>query len=428
MTTSGLSQPQESVVVIGAGAAGVFAAIACAEANPTLALTLLEAAPVPLAKVRISGGGRCNVTHACFDPALLVNHYPRGGKALRGAFSRFQPADTVAWFQQRGVKLKTEADGRIFPTSDCSATIVDCLLGKVERLGIGLRLRQPVRQVDRREQGFEIILGTGASLTCDRLLLATGSSPAGYRIAQSLGHTLVPPVPSLFTFTIRDAALCNLAGVSLDGVSLRLELADGQTFDQQGPMVITHWGMSGPAVLRLSAYGAICLHQHHYQASLRVNWLPALAQPQIRQVLLDLKVDQAKRPIIGLSPFGLPRRLWQYLVQQRAGLGADLTWSHLSKAQLQTLVTNLTADPYRITGKGAFKEEFVTCGGVALPEVDFKTMASRVCPGLYLAGEILNIDGVTGGFNFQNAWTTGWLAGQAIAAGADQSCLPSRAD
>lgn len=321
----------------------------------------------------------------------------------------------MAWFQQRGVKLKTEADGRIFPTSDCSATIVDCLLGAVGRLGIDLRLRQPVRQVQRSEQGFEIILATGASLSCDRLLLATGSSPAGYRMAQSLGHSLVPPVPSLFTFTIRDAALCNLAGVSLDGVSLRLELADGQTFNQQGPMVITHWGMSGPAVLRLSAYGAIALHHHHYQGRLTVNWLPALSQESIRQTLTGLKIDQGKRSVISLCPFPLPRRLWQYLVQQRTGLETERTWSNLSKAQLQALVKSLTADPYRITGKGAFKEEFVTCGGVALAEVDFKTMASRVCPGLYLAGEILNIDGVTGGFNFQNAWTTGWLAGQAMA-------------
>jgi predicted Rossmann fold flavoprotein len=405
----------EQIVVVGAGAAGVFGAIACAEANPALVIHLLEAGREPLAKVKISGGGRCNVTHACFDPALLVNHYPRGSRALRGPFSRFQPRDTVAWFEQRGVTLKTEADGRIFPTSDDSATIIDCLLGEARRLGVHLHPRMAVNQVQAFNQGFEVDSRTGASWRCDRLLLATGSSPVGHRIAHHLGHRITPPVPSLFTFTVQDAGLRSLAGVSVEPVELSLALEGTKPLKQTGPLLITHWGVSGPAVLKLSAYGAVALHHQGYRAQLTINWLPHLAPDHLRQTLQAVKADQGKRPVCSFPPLPLPRRLWQYLTRQRANLSTDLTWANLSKKHLQTLVTELTAGRYPIAGKGAFKEEFVTCGGVQLPQVNFKTLESRLCPGLYFAGEILDIDGITGGFNFQNAWTTGWLAGRAMA-------------
>jgi len=406
-----------SVIVVGAGAAGLFGAIACAEAYPAATIHIFEAGREALAKVRISGGGRCNVTHACFDPAVLVGHYPRGDRALRGPFSRFQPRDTVQWFEQRGVDLKTEADGRMFPTTDDSGTIVDCLLGEARRLGIKIHTGCAIAQAKPCHGGFDLTTRTGEDWRCQRLLLATGSSPGGYRLALSLGHDLVPPVPSLFTFNIPDPALRQLAGVSVEAVYLSLALDDAPALTQSGPLLVTHWGMSGPAVLKLSAYGAVGLHHQRYRATLSVNWLPALKPDQVRQKLLALKQDQGKRQVAAFSPFpALSRRLWQYLVQHRVNLRTDLNWADLSKAQLQALVSELTRGDYAVAGKGVFKDEFVTCGGIPLPEVNFKTLESRCRPGLYLAGELLNIDGVTGGFNFQNAWTTGWLAGQAMAA------------
>lgn len=406
-----------SVIVAGAGAAGLFGAIACAEAYPAATIRIFEAGREALAKVRISGGGRCNVTHACFDPAVLVGHYPRGDRALRGPFSRFQPRDTVQWFEQRGVALKTEADGRMFPTTDDSGTVVDCLLGEARRLGIKIYTGCAIAQVKPQADGFELTTRTGEDWRCQKLLLATGSSPGGYRLALSLGHDLVPPVPSLFTFNIPDPALRELAGVSVETVQLSLALDDAPALTQSGPLLVTHWGLSGPAVLKLSAYGAVGLHNQRYRATLRVNWLPALKPDQVRQKLLSLKQDQGKRQVAAFSPFpALSRRLWQYLVQHRVSLRTDLNWADLSKAQLQALVNELTRGEYAVAGKGVFKDEFVTCGGIPLPEVNFKTLESRCRPGLYLAGEVLNIDGVTGGFNFQSAWTTGWLAGQAMAA------------
>lgn len=408
-----------NIIVVGGGAAGFFGAIAAAQAHPDGHVTLLEAAPAPLGKVRISGGGRCNVTHHCFEPALLVQHYPRGGKALRGPLTRFQPQNTVAWFQQRGVRLKTEADGRMFPTTDDSATIVDCLMGEARRLGVTVRSRSPVRTITPPgKEGaapFIVTLKSGETLRCDRLLLATGGSPQGHRLATTLGHTIISPVPSLFTFNLRDGALHQLAGVAVDPVGLRLTAPGAKPLTQTGPLLITHWGFSGPAVLKLSAWGARLLHDQGYRAELTVNWLPGIKPDALRQQLQALRQSAPKRAIARQAPVTLPRRLWQYLVT-RADLAPDLTWGHLPKAGLNALLAQLHQGQYAIAGKGVFKEEFVTCGGVKLAEVNFKTLESRCCPGLFLAGEILDIDGVTGGFNFQSAWTTGWLAGQAIGA------------
>ncbi len=404
---------QLQVVVIGGGAAGFFGAIACAKAHPHTQVTLLEASRQPLAKVRISGGGRCNVTHACFEPAGLVQNYPRGGKALRGAFSRFQSKDTVAWFADRGVKLKTEPDGRMFPITDSSETIVDCLTKAASSVGVEVRTGAAVVSVSRQKSGFEIVLKSGEILQCNCILLATGSSQIGYQIAKSLGHQIEEPVPSLFTFNVLDRGLRDLAGVSVDSVQLRL-LVNGKTqLEQTGSLLITHWGLSGPAVLKLSAWGARVLHDYQYQATLLINWLPEFNPEVLRQKLLLVKTEAAKKAILLHRGVDLPHRLWQYLVN-RVGIGGEDRWAEISNKALNQLIQELTQGRYLIQGKGAFKEEFVTCGGVNLKEVNFKTMESRCCPGLYFAGEILDIDGVTGGFNFQSAWTTAYLAGEAM--------------
>ncbi|MEM9483374.1 MAG: NAD(P)/FAD-dependent oxidoreductase [Cyanobacteria bacterium P01_F01_bin.116] len=405
--------PQQ-VAVIGGGAAGFFGAIAAS--TPHTAVTLYEAGPECLAKVRISGGGRCNVTHHCFDPAQLVQNYPRGGRALRGAFSRFQPQDTIAWYQQRGVTLKTEADGRMFPVTDDSSTIVDCLIKAAQKAGVTIKTGSPVRQVVKTDAGFRVQLKEGR-VRCDRVLLATGSSPQGHRIAKSLGHTIESPVPSLFTFTIKDAALRQLSGLSMTPVEVKLKLpGQKKPLVQTGPVLITHWGLSGPAVLKLSAWGARGLHEQSYRGAILINWFPKFNQDEVRTLLQTARNDGGKRAISNFNPTAAPKRLWAYFVK-RAHIDPHSQWTTLSNKAINKLTQELCQGEYSLQGKGVFKDEFVTCGGVRLKEINFKTMESRLCSGLFFAGEILDIDGITGGFNFQSAWTTGWLAGQAIGEG-----------
>lgn len=406
------------MVVIGGGAAGFFGAIACAEAYPQTQVTLLEASSHLLAKVRISGGGRCNVTHACFDPGILIQAYPRGAKALRGPLDHFQPQDTVQWFATHGVQLKTEADGRMFPVSDNSETILECLTETAQRLGVKIRTGSPVQSAtpvsaNPADPRFEIRLKSGESFKSQRLLLATGSHPLGYRLAKALGHQLQPPVPSLFTFNIDDPRLQDLAGVSVPTAELRLLVEGQKRLEQTGPLLITHWGLSGPAVLKLSAWGARILHDQKYQAQLLINWLPQFNQEKLRQTLLAVKAQIPQKRIAATCPVPLPRRLWERLIYA-CGISSGKHWAELSNKLLHQMIQELVQGQYAIQGKGIFKEEFVTCGGVSLKQVNFKTMESRLCPGLYFAGEILDIDGVTGGFNFQSAWTTAWLAGQAM--------------
>lgn len=403
-----------TVIVIGGGAAGFFAAITCAQTHPHARVILLEAGRDPLGKVRISGGGRCNVTHACFDPVQLIHHYPRGGKALRGAFTRFQAQDTVDWFTRRGVKLKTESDGRMFPVTDNSATIINCLMQGAKTAGVQLKTAAKVVDIqymgtDEQPQ-FKVQLKSGEQLTGDRLLLATGSQPLGYQLAEKLGHEIIPPVPSLFTFKIKDQRLQELAGVSVTTAQVQLPLSQ---LEQTGSVLITHWGLSGPAVLKLSAWGARFLKECHYQTLLKINWLPQINGAELRQLFLNTKSQYSKKAIATYCPVELPRRLWQKLVEY-IGISPQQKWAELSKKQLHQLTQELMQGQYHILGKSTFKDEFVTCGGVSLKQVNFKTMESRCCRGLYFAGEILDIDGITGGFNFQNAWTTGWLAGQGM--------------
>ncbi|HEY0863050.1 MAG TPA: NAD(P)/FAD-dependent oxidoreductase [Lacunisphaera sp.] len=404
---------QRHVVIAGGGAAGFFAAIACAEADPACAVTLYEATAHPLAKVKVSGGGRCNVTHACFEPRELVQRYPRGGRELLGAFHRWQPRDTVAWFEGRGVPLKTEADGRMFPVTDNSQTIVDCLETAAAKAGVRVVLRTGLKAVTRTPGGFQVTLTNGETVACDRLLLATGGnkSNAGLEIAAQLGHSIEPPVPSLFTFNIDDPRLKELSGVS---VGESVTAVRGTPLKERGPLLITHWGLSGPAVLKLSAWGARRLHDCGYRFTLTVNWAPAFNAETLGAELARAQAANPKKQLATWCPVGLPLRLWEKLLPA-AGLKPDATWATLSGAARRALAAQVTEAEFAVTGKSTFKEEFVTCGGVRLSEIDFKTMESRLVPGLHFAGEVIDVDGITGGFNFQAAWTGGWLAGRAMA-------------
>lgn len=402
------------ICIVGGGAAGFFAAITAAEAAPDCAVTVFEATAHLLAKVKVSGGGRCNVTHACFEPRELVRRYPRGGRELLGAFSRWQPRDTVAWFEARGVTLKTEADGRMFPVTDNSATIVDCLLGAAQQAGVVIRTNCGVKAVERRDKGFVLTTMTGETVTGDRLLLATGGNKtsAGFAIAAQFGHAIEEPVPSLFTFHVTDPRLQDLSGVSVEEAATAVS---GTSLKERGPLLVTHWGLSGPAILKLSAWGARTLHDCGYQFTLAVNWAPSFNPETARAALESARAANPRKQVTTWCPLGLPLRLWEKLVGA-AGLAPDAIWNSAGNAALRALAAQVCEGSFAVNGKSMFKEEFVTCGGVRLGEVDFKTMESRLVPGLYFAGECLDIDGITGGFNFQSAWTTGYLAGQAMSA------------
>jgi predicted Rossmann fold flavoprotein len=402
------------IAVLGGGAAGFFAAITCAEAlGKAGSVTLFEATPHLLAKVRISGGGRCNVTHSCFEPAELVKKYPRGGRELLGAFHRFQPRDTIEWFGSRGVATKTEEDGRMFPTTDDSATIVDCLMSAAARAGVTIRLSTAVRSAIKQGETFQLILGTGTVEEFDRVIVATGGNKAsgGLAIAESFGHSIVVPVPSLFTFHITDPRLVDLAGISVENAVVT---APGTKLKTDGPVLITHAGLSGPGILKLSAWGAREFAEKSYAFPIAINWVPPHTRDTLVKALSVVREQNARKQVTTFSPVAMPQRLWESFVIA-AGIPTTTPWAHVSNPALQTLATQLTAAEFKVDGKSMFKDEFVTCGGVKLSEVDFKTMESRKITGLHFAGEVLDIDGVTGGFNFQNAWTTGFLAGTACA-------------
>ncbi|MEI8290787.1 MAG: NAD(P)/FAD-dependent oxidoreductase [Verrucomicrobiota bacterium] len=400
------------IIVVGGGAAGFFAAIAAAEAGADV--TILEKTSGVLDKVRISGGGRCNVTHACCEPREFASHYPRGGRALIGPFSRFSARDTVDWFQARGVRLKTETDGRLFPVTDSSQTIVDCLMNTAQKAGVKLRLDCAVESVVKTAAGkIEVKLVGGEIMPPDRLLLATGGcrAAAAGQLAVSLGHQIEPPVPSLFTFQIASPWLPSLAGVSLELAEVSIPAAK---LRERGPLLVTHWGLSGPAILKLSAWGARVLHDLNYRFPLLVNWLPESNAEKIIQAFHARRESAGAKLLVNVPLFPLTARLWEQLVLA-AGIARETRWSALTRQQALALARQITCTEFVVTGKSLNKDEFVTCGGVKLGEVNFQTMASRICPGLFLAGELLDVDGVTGGFNFQAAWTTGFIAGQAMA-------------
>lgn len=401
------SEKDKAIVVIGGGAAGFFAAIACAERLGGGSIILLEKTRQVLSKVKISGGGRCNVTHACFEPAELVKYYPRGSRELLGPFSSFQPKDTIAWFERRGVALKVESDGRMFPVSDDSQTIISCLLSAAHASGVQLRRECGVESLVKNKNFFELQLTTGETLIADRVLFATGSQPKMWELLKEMGHTIISPVPSLFTFNIPDSPLLDLAGIAVPGAQVSLPQ---WKFHHRGPVLLTHWGFSGPAVLKLSAWAARELHACHYETEVRVDWIPGV---KADEVISWAKSKHSAKSIHADAPVDLPKKLWKRFALL-AGIDENQRWSHLNKDQHKKLSQLLNATTMKMKGKTTNKEEFVTAGGVKLSEVNFKTMESKLVSGLFFAGEVLDIDGVTGGFNFQNAWTTGWIAGHSL--------------
>lgn len=402
-----------NIAIVGGGAAGFFAAITCAEANPACRVIIFERGKAVLEKVRISGGGRCNVTHACFDARELVQYYPRGGRELLGPFTQFGTAQTVEWFARRGVMLKTETDGRMFPVSDDSQTIMDCLQNAARLAGVQVRTSARVEAFQSLSSGAWQLRLTGerTPLIFDKVLIATGSNAAVWEILRTLGHNIVEPVASLFTFNTKDTRLRDLSGLSVLQVHLRIP---GTKLSAEGPLLVTHWGLSGPAVLRISAWGARELHRMEYRFPLEVNFLGKTTQMAAMEDLWRLRSEQGKKSIAANAQFGLPLRLWQSLVHT-VRIPGEQRWADLDKKNAANLALQLTAAVFQISGKSTFKEEFVTAGGVALKELNFKTFESKIHPNLFLAGEVLDIDAITGGFNFQAAWTGGWLAGKAMA-------------
>ncbi len=403
------------IVVIGGGAAGFFAAIQAASANKNAEVVLLEKTSKLLQKVRVSGGGRCNVTNSCSDMKQLSAAYPRGEKQLKSAFSRFTTTDTVNWFQERKVKLKTEADGRIFPVSDDSQTIIDCLEKEAKKLKIDIRLESEVKKIiPSYTGGFELALANGDRISCSKLIVASGGSPKSENMQwiKELGHEIIEPVPSLFTFNIPNEALNELTGISVNPT--KIKIADTK-FEFNGPVLITHWGLSGPAVLKLSSFAARYLAEKEYNFSVQLNWLNDKKDEACRNELMNVKAANPHKQVNNHFPFKLPTRLLSHLFA-KSGIDETSRWADVSKIDIQQLVQNLIYDTYEVKGKTTFKEEFVTCGGISLNDIEFKNMQSKRCKNLYFAGEILDIDGITGGFNFQAAWTTGFIAGNAAAA------------
>ncbi len=400
------------IAVIGGGAAGFFAAISGKTYNPSAKVTIYEKSDKLLAKVKISGGGRCNVTHACFTISQLSKFYPRGEKQLKKAFAHFNTNDTVKWFESRGVQLKTEEDNRMFPITDNSQTIINCLMREVDQLGIQIQMHQTLLAVEKGASGFKLVFRDN-TVHADKVIVASGGSPKkeGFNWLEKLGYTIVSPVPSLFTFNMPDEPIKSLMGVSVDNASVRVT---GTGLKSEGPLLITHWGMSGPAILKLSAWGARILSDMNYIFKIQVNWLGQINEDKARNILQDEVSTHPKRKLSNLESFKLPNRLFMFQLE-KLGISPDISIVELDKKHKNRLLNTLLNDEYKVEGKTTFKEEFVTCGGVSLDNVSMDTMESKVCPGMYFAGEVLDIDGVTGGFNFQAAWTTGFIAGKSSA-------------
>lgn len=405
-------QDSKTLVVIGGGAAGFFCAINAAIKQPELKIILLEKTGKLLGKVKISGGGRCNVTHACFSISEMSRKYPRGEKFVKKTFRQFFTQDTIDWFATRGITLKAEADGRMFPDTDSSQTIIDCLLRESNRYGITIRMNADVTSIQQYKEGFLLQLSKDKTIHADYVTIACGGFPKTtmFDWLTALGHTIEEPVPSLFTFNIPNHPIASLMGISVKEAQIKI---NGTKLKESGPMLITHWGLSGPAVLRLSAWGARELQQRNWHFTIQVNWLPEFNEETIREEILTYRKTLATQKVVNKNPFGLPGRLWEFLVLQ-SGVPEEIRWAEIPAKEQNKLMKNLCAYELEVKGKTTYKEEFVTAGGILLSEIDANTMMSRKVPNLFFAGEILNVDGITGGFNFQNAWTTGYIASQNI--------------
>jgi predicted Rossmann fold flavoprotein len=398
------------VAIIGGGAAGFFAAISCKQHHKGAEVTIFEKGYKLLSKVKVSGGGRCNVTHACFNTSILAKSYPRGEKFLKKAFNQFATTETVEWFQSRGIELKTEADGRMFPTTDNSQTIINCLTQQASDTGVLLEMQNAVLYIDRVENGFSLSLKDETHVFVDKIIVATGGSPKleGFGWLKELGHTIESPVLSLFTFNMPEETIKSLMGVVVENATVRVQ---GTKLKQSGPLLITHWGMSGPAILKTSAWGARALSEMAYDFKIQINWLGEASETEVRTVIEENQNNHHKRMVANKNAFGLPARLWEFLLQKNE-LRDNITWGEIGQKGINKLVNTLLNDIYAVNGKTTFKEEFVTCGGVSLSEISNATMESKVISGLYFAGEVMDIDGITGGFNFQAAWSTGFIAGK----------------
>ena len=400
----------KKVIIIGGGAAGFFTAINAKEMNPELDITILEKGKEVLQKVKISGGGRCNVTHACFEPKELVQFYPRGNKELLGPFHQFMTGDTFEWFENNGIPLKIEKDNRVFPESNSSQTIIDCFLNKTKRLGISVLKNHGVNTIQKQANSW-LLITKEKQFVCDAVVIAAGSSKKVWELSKAMGHTIISPVPSLFTFNIKDARIKDLLGISVPNATVQLE---DTNLEASGPLLITHWGMSGPAILKLSAFGARVLAEKNYEYQVQVDWLSRPTH-KIVNVLLNLKKKHSKKQVIVRSPFEeIPKRLWERFVLATT-IKTTFNWADVSHEQIDALANQLTKSVFTAKGKSTFKEEFVTAGGVDLREINFKNFESKLQNNLFFVGEVLNIDAVTGGFNFQNAWTGGWLCSKALA-------------
>ncbi len=397
------------IIIIGGGAAGFFAAINCAENNPDYSVTILEKSSSLLSKVKISGGGRCNVTHACFDARELSKFYPRGEKQLLGPFTRFNPSNTIDWFHARGVEIKREEDGRMFPATDSSQTIIDCFLGEAKRLGVKIRMQTGVEELRIAEGGLRIVTANNETINADAVIVTTGSSHSVWKMLEQLGHKIIPPVPSLFTFNIKDERILGLEGLSVEQAQVSVI---NSKLSSVGPLLITHWGMSGPCILRLSAWGARDLAAVNHQFEIEVNWVNKDFNT-VKETLKLFKQNHPKKGVATTPLFGIPKRLWERLsttIDKRQ----TTNFADLSNLHIESLARELTASRFKVSGKSTFKDEFVTSGGVDLAEVDFRTMQSKKVPNLFFAGEVLDVDAITGGFNFQAAWTTAFIAAQTI--------------
>ena len=406
----------KTIAIIGGGAAGFFSAICCAQLAEqrglSVDISIFEATRSYLKKVKISGGGRCNVTHNCFDVKMFCQNYPRGFRELHSPMQKFQARDTVAWFRKEGIRLVAETDGRMFPDTNTSETIIDCYLKLVEKFKIKLIPDSPVKSIEAlSSRQLKLQISGKQIFMADAVLVATGSGSSGYRLAESLGHTITERAPSLFSFKIKDPLIAELQGLSFSDAALKLTLPGKRKFKQQGSVLITHWGLSGPAILKLSAWSAREMKRADYNGVLTVNWMGNEKASSVENRLNRMKTEHMKSCLKNIYPENLPKRFWLNLLA-KYGVDRDKQWANISKKEMANISQALVASPLKIVGQNRFKDEFVECGGVALPEVNFKTMESKVCPGLYFAGEILDVDGITGGFNFQNAWTTGWLAAQ----------------